>query len=43
MDELVTFSEATLGTVRTTVIDGKPYFVGSDVTDILGYRIQERQ
>lgn len=33
-----TFSEATLGTVRTLVMNGEPYFVGADVTDILGYK-----
>ena len=32
------FSEATLGTVRTLIMNGEPYFVGADVTDILGYK-----
>lgn len=38
MNKLISFSEATLGVVRTTVINGEPYFIGSDVTDILGYK-----
>lgn len=27
-----------LGKVRTILIDGEPYFVGKDVTEILGYK-----
>ena len=38
MSMIRTFSEATLGTVRTLVMNGEPYFVGADVTDILGYK-----
>ena len=38
MSMIRTFSEATLGTVRTLIMNGEPYFVGADVTDILGYK-----
>ena len=37
MANLKVFSDDRFGTVRTTVIDGEPYFVGKDVTGILGY------
>ena len=37
MANLKVFSDERFGTVRTTVIDGEPYFVGKDVTGILGY------
>lgn len=37
MYELQTFSNAELGSVRTVTIDSKPYFVGKDVAEILGY------
>lgn len=36
--DVQTFSDATLGNIRVTTIDGEPFFVGSDVTDILGYK-----
>lgn len=35
--EIQVFSNAELGEVRTTVINGEPYFVGKDVAEILGY------
>lgn len=35
--EIQVFSNAKLGEVRTTVIDGEVMFVGKDVADILGY------
>ena len=38
MNELQTFSNAMIGNVRVMMINGEPYFVGSDVTDILGYK-----
>lgn len=38
MDELQVFKNVELGSVRTTVVDGIPYFVGKDVAEILGYR-----
>lgn len=38
MSMIRTFSEATLGTIRTLIMNGEPYFVGADVTDILGYK-----
>lgn len=38
MNELQVFKNAELGSVRTTLVDGRPYFVGKDVAEILGYR-----
>ena len=32
------FTNDEFGTVRTTVIDGEPWFVGKDVAEALGYR-----
>lgn len=37
MNELQVFKNAELGSVRTTIINGEPFFIGRDVTDILGY------
>ena len=37
MNELQVFNNAELGSVRTTTINGEPFFVGKDVADILGY------
>ena len=37
MNELQVFKNAEFGSVRTTVIDGEPLFVGKDVAEILGY------
>lgn len=36
--EIQVFSNAELGEVRTTVIDGEVMFVGKDVAEILGYK-----
>lgn len=36
-NKIIEFANAEFGTVRTTTIDGKPYFVGKDVAEILGY------
>ena len=36
-NELQVFNNAELGSVRTTTINGEPFFVGKDVADILGY------
>ena len=36
--ELHIYKNAEFGSVRTTTIGGQPYFVGKDVTDILGYQ-----
>ncbi|MBH1939852.1 phage antirepressor KilAC domain-containing protein [Mobilitalea sibirica] len=36
--ELQIYRNAEFGSVRTTTIGGQPYFVGKDVTDILGYQ-----
>lgn len=37
MKELEVFQNAEFGSVRTVTIGGVPYFVGKDVTEILGY------
>ena len=36
-NEVQIFENAEFGKVRTIVKDGKPYFIGKDVADILGY------
>ena len=36
--ELQIFDNSEFGSIRTTVIDGKPYFCGSDVASALGYK-----
>lgn len=37
MSELQIFKNDEFGEVRTTIIDGKPYFCGSDIAKALGY------
>ena len=37
MNELQIYSNEEFGSVRTTEINGKPWFVGKDISDILGY------
>ena len=37
MEQLQVFSHEEFGSVRTLLIGNEPYFVGKDVTDILGY------
>jgi prophage antirepressor-like protein len=37
MNELQVFNNTELGSVRTTTINGEPFFVGKDVAGILGY------
>lgn len=37
MNEVTIFENPEFGKVRTTLIDGEPYFVGKDVAGILGY------
>ena len=37
MNDLKIFNNAEFGSVRTLTIDDKPYFVGKDVAEILGY------
>ncbi len=37
-NEIVLFKHDEFGEVRTIVIDGEPWFVGKDVTEILGYK-----
>lgn len=36
--ELESFKSEEFGSVRTTMVGGKPHFVGKDVADILGYQ-----
>ena len=38
MSELQVFNNAEFGSVRSLMVNGKPYFVGKDVADILGYQ-----
>ena len=38
MNEVRVFTNDEFGKVRTVMIDGEPWFVGKDVTDILGYQ-----
>ena len=38
MNEIKTFSSMDFGTVRIMMIEGEPWFVAKDVTDILGYQ-----
>lgn len=37
MNKVKTFTSKEFGTVRTIVKDGEPWFVGKDVSEILGY------
>ena len=37
MKDLTVYKNDEFGTVRILTIDGEPYFVGKDVTEILGY------
>ena len=37
-NEIVLFKHEEFGEVRTLMIDGEPWFVGKDVTEILGYK-----
>lgn len=37
--EITIFENAEFGSIRTTEIDGKPYFVANDVAEALGYSI----
>lgn len=37
MSEITIFENAEFGKIRTTIIDGKPWFVGKDVAFALGY------
>lgn len=38
MDELQIFKNEEFGTVRSTMIDGEPWFIGKDVAESLGYK-----
>lgn len=37
MNELQIFTNDMFGQIRTTIIDGEPYFVGADIANSLGY------
>ena len=37
MNEIKIFSNEKFGEIRTVVIDGEPWFVAQDISDILGY------
>ena len=37
MSEIQVFTNSDFGSIRTIEIDGEPWFVGKDVTKILGY------
>lgn len=37
MNDILIFSNNEFGNIRTTLINGEPYFVGKDVAEILGY------
>ena len=37
MNEMQVFSNPDFGTIRTTEIEGEPWFVGKDVASVLGY------
>lgn len=38
MNNIISFTNNELGTIRTVLIDNEPYFVGKDVADILEYQ-----
>lgn len=42
MNELQIFNSTEFGDIRTVEIDGKPYFVGSDIAKALGYAIPHK-
>ena len=41
-NKLQIFENPEFGSVRTLIIDGKPYFVGKDVAEILGYKATDK-
>ena len=41
MNELQIFNSEEFGNIRTAEIDGKPYFVGTDVAKVLDITIPE--
>ena len=42
MNYMEIFKNSEFGSVRTSIIDNQPYFVGKDVADILGYKNSRR-
>lgn len=38
MNELQIFNNPEFGNIRTTMIDGEPWFAGKDVATALGYK-----
>ena len=43
MNEIQIFNSEMFGDVRVIMIDGKPYFCGSDVAKALGYKRPDRK
>jgi prophage antirepressor-like protein len=37
VNNLTIYKNSSFGEVRTTIINGEPYFVGKEVAEILGY------
>lgn len=42
MNNLMIFENSEFGKVRSVIVDGKPYFVGKDVAEVLGYNDPSR-
>lgn len=42
MNEVEIFKNSDFGEIRTVEVDGKPYFVGSDIAKALGYAIPSK-
>ena len=42
MTDLQIFQNPSFGKVRTTVVNGEPYFVGKDIAEILGYKLARK-
>lgn len=38
MNNIISFTNNELGTIRTVLIDNEPYFVGKDIAKVLGYQ-----
>lgn len=38
MNGLMVFNNAEFGKIRTTEVNGEPWFMGKDIADILGYK-----
>lgn len=42
MSNLMVFNNQDFGQVRTVNIEGKPYFVGKDIAEALGYKLPRK-